>query len=1357
VFVDAVADKPDLEVKNASGDEDTVIALDIKTAVKDTDGSEKIDSVVIKGIPNGFTLSAGTKLPNGDWSLTSDQLANLKLTPPANWSGTLNLTVVSTAKEQVQPGDANNAENDYSDNTASATAQLKVTINGVADKPTLEVKDVWTKEDSAGVQLKIDAKLTDPSETLTVKIENIDPSWQITNLAGGTYNAATGTWTITLPAGQNFSNGPTFKPPADSDADLRGLKVTATSTDGASTASTEVTANVFVDAVADAPDLSASAGTGNHGTSIALNITTALNDNDGSEKLENIIIRGVPNDYSLSAGTKLPNGDWSVAPGDLNGLKINTTKTGPLNFTLTVVSTATELAQLNDPNNAENDLSDNSVSTTATVKVALQPLADVPNLKVTDVWTKEDSNGVALKIDASPNHPTEKLTITVSGIDPSWTVTGLAGGTYNAATGTWTITLNAGQPFNGGPTLKPPADSDVDLRGISVKVVATQTNGTTAEATGTTNVFVDAVADKPNLSGNAGTGEEGKQVALNISTSVKDTDGSEKIDSIIIKGLPNGFTLTAGTKLANGDWSLTPDQLANLKINTVKGGALNFTLTVVSTAKELAQLNDPNNAENDLSDNTASSTITIKVGLTPDTVPVIADPGNKSVDETNLPGGNEKTSGKINVNFFDDAPGTIELTGSFSYGGSVAGAQLTSEGRPVTTQLVGNVLTGYAGGEKIFTLTLQNDGNYTFHLIGTLDHRDKTNHNDVIDLRFGVVAKDSDGDPATVDIWIKVYDDGPKANNDNNTYDVTQGGASGNVITGENGGPGAADHLSQDDVNTVVKVSYGNTSVDVPPGGFAEIEGNYGKLKIFSDGSYEYTLNRETEGATDEFRYTLKDGDGDTSTALLILKGYDPVLIVGENTDDRGGSNVPYEVGDGTGVITGGKAGDILVGDVGGGKSTPVDKDYNIVLVLDISGSMGSRTSQNSKYFKLIKAVENLLGDLHAYQGGEVKVHIIPFESYAHTGRTFDVSTPAGVSAAIAFLYNMSNAGGYTNYEDPMQDAIAWLNGNEPISGADTFTYFVSDGEPNRYMDGNSIRSGSETESMNQIRGVDGTNEIKMLKDLSTVIGVGIDIGSKISNLNEISSSGSAVNVKNPDDLNTALAGASPLNQLEGVGNDHLVGGDGNDILFGDALFTDDLAAAHGLGTAPGAGWEVFAKLEAGLSATNPDWTRGDTMQYIRDNAVSLARESIGSGSGRTGGDDTLVGGAGNDMLFGQEGNDTLFGGDGNDLLWGGSGNDELWGGAGADTFLFMSPDEGVDTIKDFSLAEGDMIDISNVLSGFDPLTDALSSYVNVVQQGGNTLLQVDANGTGNFHTIAILEGVSVDLDALTANGNLIA
>ena len=47
--------------------------------------------------------------------------------------------------------------------------------------------------------------------------------------------------------------------------------------------------------------------------------------------------------------------------------------------------------------------------------------------------------------------PTEVLSIELTGIPSTWTITtGPNNGTYNANTGTWTITMPAGQNYNGG-------------------------------------------------------------------------------------------------------------------------------------------------------------------------------------------------------------------------------------------------------------------------------------------------------------------------------------------------------------------------------------------------------------------------------------------------------------------------------------------------------------------------------------------------------------------------------------------------------------------------------------------------------------------------------------------------------------------------------------------------------------------------------------------------------------------------------------------------------------------------------------------------------------------------------------------
>lgn len=76
-------------------------------------------------------------------------------------------------------------------------------------------------------------------------------------------------------------------------------------------------------------------------------------------------------------------------------------------------------------------------------------------------------------------------------------------------------------------------------------------------------------------------------------------------------------------------------------------------------------------------------------------------------------------------------------------------------------------------------------------------------------------------------------------------------------------------------------------------------------------------------------------------------------------------------------------------------------------------------------------------------------------------------------------------------------------------------------------------------------------------------------------------------------------------------------------------------------------------------------------------------------------GNDILRGGAATDVLLGTEGDDLLAGGGGNDTLAGGTGLDELRGGVGADVFGFSSPNQGLDTITDFNISEGDKIQVT--------------------------------------------------------------
>ena len=151
----------------------------------------------------------------------------------------------------------------------------------------------------------------------------------------------------------------------------------------------------------------------------------------------------------------------------------------------------------------------------------------------------------------------------------------------------------------------------------------------------------------------------------------------------------------------------------------------------------------------------------------------------------------------------------------------------------------------------------------------------------------------------------------------------------------------------------------------------------------------------------------------------------------------------------------------------------------------------------------------------------------------------------------------------------------------------------------------------------------------------------------------------------------------------------------------------------------------------------------------------SQAADLIDGGNGK----DRIFGNDGDDVLNGGEGKDWMYGGRGDDILTGGAGNDVLFGGSGADTFRFESIADGVDKIRDFNPYAGDKLDISDILQGFDPLTDALEDFVQITRQGSRSTLFVDADGGGDEFTALASMTFTPDLTdeaALVADGTLL-
>ncbi|CZL62095.1 Leukotoxin [Legionella pneumophila] len=212
-------------------------------------------------------------------------------------------------------------------------------------------------------------------------------------------------------------------------------------------------------------------------------------------------------------------------------------------------------------------------------------------------------------------------------------------------------------------------------------------------------------------------------------------------------------------------------------------------------------------------------------------------------------------------------------------------------------------------------------------------------------------------------------------------------------------------------------------------------------------------------------------------------------------------------------------------------------------------------------------------------------------------------------------------------------------------------------------------RSSGTTQTTNDLVSsfADTFNEVQALQAYGTLRAVSIADNANVY-LQEIDSTGQPYLANSPEVLQDILDELNPFNVLLAAGSDTIQANQEDDLIFGDVLFTDKLAEDEGLDLPKGSGWAVFEELEA-----NHGWSRQDTLDYIRNHADELGRETVlSSGSKRSGGHDIISGGQGDDRIYGQEGNDVIDAGSGDDVIVGGTGNDTLTGGSGADQFVFF-------------------------------------------------------------------------------------
>ncbi len=130
-------------------------------------------------------------------------------------------------------------------------------------------------------------------------------------------------------------------------------------------------------------------------------------------------------------------------------------------------------------------------------------------------------------------------------------------------------------------------------------------------------------------------------------------------------------------------------------------------------------------------------------------------------------------------------------------------------------------------------------------------------------------------------------------------------------------------------------------------------------------------------------------------------------------------------------------------------------------------------------------------------------------------------------------------------------------------------------------------------------------------------------------------------------------------------------------------------------------------------------------------------------------------------IVTGNSLDNTMYGLDGNDTLTGGAGADILFGGTGADRFIFeaTSAFTEVDRIEDFNAAQGDIIDISDVLVGYVDGVSYIADFVQFVDNGLDSIMAIDADGAANgvnfIASALIIGGAGLDAVTLYNSGNL--
>ncbi|MDC5430077.1 VWA domain-containing protein [Acinetobacter baumannii] len=553
------------------------------------------------------------------------------------------------------------------------------------------------------------------------------------------------------------------------------------------------------------------------------------------------------------------------------------------------------------------------------------------------------------------------------------------------------------------------------------------------------------------------------------------------------------------------------------------------------------------------------------------------------------------------------------------------------------------------------------------------------------------------------------------------------------------------------------------------------------------------TVQTDADG---HYQYDLLPTDG-----ITIASDGSQISVVA-NTHDRNGQDInaqdsetvePVVKGDssdgvtnGNNLVTGTSENDLLAGDAGGLKTNFVaGQDYNISIVLDLSGSMNYRlgsdtnpASGEQSRLEIAKVGLKAFIQQMVLHDGVINLQLASFSSLGYAGNNYNKSwtvSKDNLQDIFNYIDGLSAAGG-TNPNRGWEKAENWFDGstvgleNGSVAANTSYenqTYFLTDGKPNTYNGTGANPTATDYANYDAA--------FAQLADMSKVFAVGVgtatgvqdavsrfdntDIdGNKIENWSS-TNHGSAQAIADADKLIAYLIGGSENFEPANVGDDIVKGGAGDDVLFGDAINTDHLTWA-GYDPLQYPKYSGYSKLIEYLKAEvtgGAEPSQQNIYDYVKENFHDFVAADAADPATK-GGSDTIYGGAGNDIIIAGAGNDVIYGGSGSDIISTGRGDDTIvydilnaadaTGGNGTDTWVDYEANDKIEFGADFF--EGLLADKSN-----------LGDYITVIDDGnGNAIVQVDRDGitgTHNMSDLLIIENqAGLSLQDLLNNNQII-